>query len=332
MKIRARQPVFMLLLLAGMAALLLVAAPGFSFLPDFTAPGPQADHWDFSAFQVQWNLNPATGSNIAAPGGRAVSDVMQAAFNTWSSAPNAAVAVTRGPDSAVSSETTSPSNINLVCFVCTDGDFSKDSTTLAVTITTSSNALGQSNGHGGSTTFVGQIIKADIVFNPASMFTTGGGPGQDLQTVATHEIGHFFGLDHSGVVRAVMNPAASSLVKLSYDDVAGLSALYPKGSLDVATGSITGTVSFSGGGGVFGAHVFAESVSGNEAFGSNIRKTPIGTLTRPDGSYTIQGVPADSYVVTAEPLDGPVTNSNVSGYPSAFGQPSVQTSFTTRSH
>ncbi|MGZ4838904.1 MAG: matrixin family metalloprotease [Terriglobales bacterium] len=335
MKARTHRPLFMLALLAGMAALLLAAAPGLSYLPDFTAPGPQPDHWDFAAFPVTWNLNPSTSSNLS--GSRSVADVMQSSFNTWTGAPNAALSVTRGADSAVSSEGASPSNINLICFVCTDADFAKDSTTLAVTITTTANAAGEPNGHNGTTTFVGQLLKADIAFNPASKFTTdgscpSGATCQDLQTVATHEVGHFFGLDHSGVVRAVMFPAASSLVTLSYDDIAGLSVLYPKSSPDVATGSISGTVTMSGGAGIFGAHVFAESVSGNTAFGSNIRKSPVGTLTRPDGTYNIQGLPADSYIVVAEPLDGPVMNSDVSGYPAAFGQPSVQTNFTTRYH
>jgi hypothetical protein len=332
---RTHRPVFLLGLLAGVAVLLLAGAPGFSYLPDFTTPGPQMDRWDFRAFAVVWNLNPSKGPNIN--GSRPVADVMQASFNTWTGAPNAVLTISRGADSSVSTEGASHPGINLICFVCSDTDFSKDDKTLAVTITTASNAVGQSNRHGGTTTFIGQLIQADILFNPATIYTTdgtcpSGATCQDIQTVATHEIGHFVGLDHSGVVRSVMSPAASSLLTLGYDDIAGLSVLYPKSPPDVPTGSISGTVTMSGGGGVFGAHVFAESSTGNTAFGSSIRKTPIGTLTRTDGSYNIQGLPADSYVVTAEPLDGPVSNSDVSGYPSAFGQAAVQTTFTTRWH
>ncbi len=312
--------------LAAVSALLLVAASGFSYIPDFT--GQQPDHWDFTAFPVTWNLNPAKGGNIT--GNNSVASVMQAAFNTWMSAPNTALSVSRGADISATSETTSLSNVNLICFVCTDGDFSKDANTLAVTITTTADHVGESDGHGGTTRFVGQLIKADIVFNPASTFTTGGTSGQDLLTVATHEVGHFFGLDHSAVVRAVMFPAASSLTTLGSDDVAGISQLYPKSSPEVATGSISGSVTLSSAG-VFGAHVFAESVTGNTGY-TNARNTPIGTLTRPDGTFSIQGVPAGSYIVVAEPLDGPVTNSDVSGYPKAFGQPSVNTNFTSRWH
>ncbi len=331
------RPLLFSVLLTLLAAALLAGVPAFSYLPDFTTPGPQMDHWDFSAFPVTWNLNPSTGSNIS--GSRNVRDVMTAAFNTWTGAPNAVVMVNQGADSTVSSESSSANqNINLICFVCTDADFTKDSQTLAVTITTMANAAGQTSGSRVAT-FVGQILKADILFNPGTTFSTDSGacapPSstcQDLQTVATHEIGHFLGLDHSAVVRAVMFPAASTIQTLSYDDVAGLSLLYPKNPPDVPTGSVSGSVMFTNGNPVFGGHVYAESVTTNEPFPSSIRKSPIGTLTRPDGSYTIQGLPADSYIVTAEPLDGPVSNSDVSGYPKAFGQTAVQAGFTTRWH
>ncbi len=315
------------LALAAVAALLV--APAYSFIPSLTQPGPQPDRWDFSAFPVTWNLNPTTGSNVGA--GLDVNKAIADAFATWTSAPNAVLSVTQGPNASVGSESASPSNINLICFVCSDTDFSKDSSTLAITITTTSNAVGESDGHGGATHFVGQIIKADILFNPTVTFSNGG-TGQSLQTVATHEIGHFFGLDHSAVVRAVMFPFASDLNTLSYDDIAGLSVLYPKPNPDVPTGSISGRVSFATGSGIFGAHVFADSDSGAQPFPATIRKSPISTLTTPGGSYTIQGLPADSYIVVAEPLDKPVTNGDVSAYPSAFGQSSVQTSFTTRWH
>ncbi len=329
----ASAAVFSVLLVAATLALFYPISAR-SYLPEFTVPGggstPQPDHWDFSAFPVTWNLNPAHGTNIQ--GSHSVAEVMQAAFNTWTGAPNASLQIARGGDSTLNVESQSPSNINLICFVCSDADFSKESSTLALTITTTATAAGQSDGHGGTTRFAGQIIKADILFNPNSSYSTDGGSGQDLQTVAIHEIGHFLGLDHSAVVRAVMFPFASSLQALSYDDVAGISVLYPKNPQDVATGAISGTVRFANSGGVFGAHVFAESVNGDLPFAGSIRKTPIGILTRPDGTFTIQGVPAGSYIVTAEPLDGPVANGDVSEYPAAFGRTSVQTSFTTRWH
>jgi len=320
-------------LLLVIAAAIFLVTPSYSYLPNLTpsSAGAQPDHWDFSAFPVTWNLNPATGNNVAGTGTRSVADVIAAAVASWQNAPNTAVQISRGADSAIGSETASPSNINLICFVCSDADFTKDSQTLAVTITTTADRAGESNGHGGSTTFAGQIIKADMIFNPQTQYSTDASSGQNLQTVAVHEMGHFFGLSHSGVTRAVMFPAASNIVQLGWDDVAGISAIYPKSSPDVTTGTITGTVRLNGAG-IFGAHVFAESTTGAQGFGATVRKTPISAMTRPDGTYTIQGLPPDSYIVTAEPLDGPVSNGDISGYSKVFGQPSVNTNFTTRSH
>jgi hypothetical protein len=83
---------------------------------------------------------------------------------------------------------------------------------------------------------------------------------------------------------------------------------------------------------VFGAHVFADSTTAASTFPSSVRKTPIGALTMPDGTYQIQGVPPDRYTVAAEPLDGPVTNGDIATYSPAFGQATVQTNFTTRWH
>ena len=316
----------------GFVAILL-AIPAASWLPQYVAPAsgggaPQPARWDFSAFQVQWNLNPSAGSNVT--GSRPVADVITASFATWTSAPNTALSISRGPDSSATSGGFNPNggNTNLICFVC-QGDFSKDAQTLAVTITTIENAPPGSDGHGGRTKFVGQIIDGDILFNPSTQFSTGGGSGQDLQTVATHEIGHFFGLEHSGVVRAIMFPFAPDVqTTLGYDDVAGISNLYPSGG---SAGSITGTITFAGGGGVYGAHVFAQSVTGSTPVSGNVRKTPIGTLTARDGSYRIAGVPPDSYIVVAEPLDDPVAASNVPSYTQAFGG-TIQTNFTTRWH
>jgi len=323
---RASSSLMLLLPLLALAAALLVAVPAFSFLPQLTSSQP--DHWSLTAFAVQWNLNPTTsGAKIS--GSQSVAQAMQASFDSWATAPNTALSISRGPDSSVSQENNSPSNINLICFVCSDAPFG-GTETLAVTVTTTADSPGTSDGHGGTTQFAGQIIKGDIAFNPSTQFDTGGGTGQNIQTVATHEIGHFFGLDHSAVVRAVMFPFAPDiLTTLSYDDVAGISSLYPQGTPDVATGSISGKVRLSGSS-VFGAHVFANSTTSALPF-ANVRKTPIGTLTLTDGTYTIRGVPPDSYLVVAEPLDLPVTDSDVS-WASEFNQAKVQTNFTTRWH
>jgi Matrixin len=312
------------------AAALLLTIPAFSYLNEFTSQSP--DHWDFAAFPVTFSINPSVGSNVNGGSAAAIS-VIKASFDTWNKAPNAAVNVTFAGTSTIA--TNAADGTNLVCFVC-PGDYTKDSTTLAVTFTTIATAAGEDTKHGTLSTFAGQIFDADILFNPSVQWTTSGtptDPQEDLQTVATHEIGHFLGLDHSAVVRAVMYPFAPSLLTtLSYDDVAGLSTIYPKAVPDFPTGTISGTVTFSTGTGVFGAHVFADSTSSAGSVWPNIRKSPISAFTGTNGSYTIQGVPPDTYTVGAEPLDLPVSNSDIKDYATEFGRKAVDSTFTTRWH
>jgi hypothetical protein len=296
---------------------LLLAMPARPYTFNFTSG--QHDHWATTPHYV---INDNVGSNISGNNLRSVVTVIQSAFATWAQAPNsAAMAVSDGVNR--SAGINNNDHLNTICFTC-QGDFSKDSSTLAVTSTST-----QTSGN------VGAIVDADIAFNPSKNFTTdataSGQTGQDLETVAVHEIGHFFGLSHSGVVRAIMFPFAPPVERsLSYDDVAIISQLYP-GSMTVPTTSISGTVRLNNNP-VFGAHVFAESQTNALAFPSSVRKTPISALTDTNGNYTISGVPNDTYMVTAEPLDEPMSNSDIADYSKSFGRTAVDTNFTTRSH
>jgi hypothetical protein len=258
---------------------------------------------------------------------------MAAAFQAWTTAPGVSLNVIKGTDD---NGTTSPTTAeNLIAFSCSDlnaCDFQKEKQTLAVTITNTNNN--------------GNITSGNMFFNQGQVFTTvsanASDAEQDMQTVATHESGHFFGLDHSGVVGAMMFPVAPTVqLQLADDDVAGMSSIYPQSSdggtphcpTNPPTARISGHVTLSGAA-VFGAHVFAEPVSA-PGFGGSIRKSPISTLTLPDGSYQIACMPPGSYVVVAEPLDGPVSDSDVSwaGSGGVFtSKTAVQTNFTTRWH
>lgn len=79
----------------------------------------------------------------------------------------------------------------------------------------------------------GQILDADVELNSfgANFVVTDTGPGTDLQSIATHESGHFLGLAHSNDVTATMYPQYTSgdrsFRSLGTDDAAGICAVYP---------------------------------------------------------------------------------------------------------
>ncbi len=113
-----------------------------------------------------------------------------------------------------------------------------------------------------------------------------------------HEFGHTLGLQHtltSSVMATLVTSASTKAVPLAADDIAAISVLYPTGDFASQTGSISGQVTMSGSG-VNLASVVALSAS-NPA---------ISTLTNPDGTYQINGIPCNSascqYFVYVHPL------------------------------
>ncbi len=112
-----------------------------------------------------------------------------------------------------------------------------------------------------------------------------------------HELGHAMGLQHSlasSVMSTYDTTASTKAIPLGQDDIAGISLLYPAASYPSSVGSISGTVTLNGNG-VNLASVTAISAS-NPA---------ITTLTNPDGTYQINGIPPGEYFVYVEPLPPP---------------------------
>src|SRR6188472_1042533 len=136
----------------------------------------------------------------------------------------------------------------------------------------------------GATTFVvddvtGELLESDIFFNSVFPWSTAdaGVAGRfDLQSVATHEIGHLVGLGHSAIGETEIRPdggrrvLASGAVMfpislgrgvtsdrtLQPDAIAGVSELYPDGDFKDTTGAVSGRV-VRNGREVIGAHVVA---------------------------------------------------------------------------
>ena len=142
-----------------------------------------------------------------------------------------------------------------------------------------------------------------------------------LSAVAVHEIGHFYGLDHSFCtdVGSVFDPAIATtmypyyfdnaywtdMVSLEQDDLAGVTWLYPDPSL-TGWGTIKGTVKYNNGAGLFGVQVTAIRSSD---------KVPIVTTFTRSGKYTLFGLlPGDYYVYVNTPRIGRLYTAYVSDY------------------
>jgi hypothetical protein len=163
----------------------------------------------------------------------------------------------------------------------------------------------------------GEIIESDIFFNstfPWSVADAGQIGRFDVESIATHEIGHLFGLSHSALgeteirptggrrviaAEAVMFPIAFAAGSISdrtlkADDIAGISDIYQAGDFARTRGSIRGTVRKNGSG-VFGAHITAFNLATSKLVG--------GFTLNEDGSFVIAGLEPGAYVVRVEPLD-----------------------------
>lgn len=218
------------------------------------------------------------------------------AFQAWQDVAGSAIAFEEDTTSDADRTDYAASDIHLVWFDETDasGFFPGASATIAVTPITYSVALGI-------------ILDADIIFNGDDQaFSTDKSSGTfDVQSIATHEAGHFLGLDHAACLSATMYPyaeaARTTARSLSADDAAGASAIYPAGG---ATASISGSVNrTSNSTAVAGASVVAVGSDGVVA---------TTTLSATNGTFTLAQLPAGTYLVYAEPLDGPVASNNFS--------------------
>jgi hypothetical protein len=229
--------------------------------------------------------------------------------------------------------------LNTICFDQADMAFTPG--VLAFTRIITTDRLGIQVGSSAVSTQLGQILDADIYFNPSDSNVSFATPQElpaapkayDFESVLTHELGHFLGFSHSAVWSAMMFPFApipgtisgtrpttqQPDAPLGDDDRTGLRVLYPDPTDTVHIGSISGKIAPAnplalptfppGVTGVFGTHVVAVDNATGAAVGATVGGWSCAAPgpVQFDGMYEIDGLAVgSSYTVYAEALNGAV--------------------------
>lgn len=276
-----------------------------------------------------------------------IEQVIQQSLGVWTGVSGTALTPTSlAPLARVSAATSCGADgINSICFDQPDMAFTPG--VLAFSRIVTADHTGEQLANGPAAAFAGQILDADIFFNPGDsqvVFSTsavlGANPkSYDLESILTHELGHFFGFSHSAIWSAMMYPYAPAPgtfsgvrpttlqpdAPLADDDRTGLRVLYPDPSDTVHVGSIQGRIvpanslslplSPPGVTGVFGAHVVAVDAASGAAIAGVLGGW---SCSNPgpaqfDGTYQLQALPVGrSYQIYAEALNGAVDPSQVS--------------------
>jgi hypothetical protein len=351
----------------------------FSYTTDSTVPlaggCPQPNRWNLSLaspLNRRWSTSlPLTSTSIltvAAQGTSARLDEIEqsisASFEAWTGATGttfnttaragliAPLARVTTANSCTNDQQSNADGLNTICFNQTSSAFT--SGVLAFTRVITANAPGVSIGASGPAAFAGQILDADTLFRndsqatyatPAALATPQGQGAYDLESLLAHEVGHWFGLDHSAVWRALMFPYAPPPGQflgnrptaqapdgpLSDDDRAGIRSLYPDPADSVNIGTISGRIlpanpfalanipapvtgSFVTG--IFGAHVVAVDADTGSVIAATLGGWSCNAANQKlqfDGSYEIQRLQLNhNYKIYAQPLEGLVTPANLS--------------------
>jgi hypothetical protein len=265
-----------------------VGPPASGHVPDTTIPNsggcPQLDRWNLSIaapLSRQWNTSLPGPQTLltSAPSGTAQLDEIQGvisdSFAAWSGVTGttfnqsvhpgylAPIVQVTAANSCTDDAEDNIDGVNTICFNQSSMGFT--SGVLAFTRVITANAPGVSVGSSAVSAFAGQILDADTLVRsdgqsafatPSALATPHAAGAYDLETIMTHEVGHWFGFDHSAVWRSIMFPfapppgqylgdrptASAPDGPLADDDRTGIRMLYPDPDDVENVGSLHGKV------------------------------------------------------------------------------------------
>ncbi|MEQ1831711.1 MAG: Ig-like domain-containing protein [Candidatus Eisenbacteria bacterium] len=265
---------------------------------DPTATLQHAESWNRDQYPIHYTFSAA--GDPMNPSGQSLG-VLRNAFAVWRNVTGADLPFVEDAPTPLKLASATD-GVNLVTFEDPDFDFADGA--LAITPTFSFDRRVSFHDR---IVLPGEIVDADIVFNPAYTFATASHPGAvDLASVAQHEIGHLLGISHSGGTDAtmyfVLQPGIAAAT-LTPDDEAAVASAYPASSFETNFGTITGRVTRgSNGAGIPGALVRAFRLDANGA--------PISSAatdyTREDGRFALRRLSPGNYGVRVAALDGDV--------------------------
>jgi hypothetical protein len=236
----------------------------------------QPDHWNSSlagGINRRWSTSLSTNpitiltqDQTSAGQLNEIEAVIAQSFGVWTGVsgapliPTSLATLSRTTSAIVCS---SADGLNTICLDQNDAAFTTG--VISFTRVTTTDSIGdQPVPNHPTSTFVGEIVDADILLNPtynSGAFATpavlaANPQANDFESVLTHELGHFFGFEHSAVWSAMMFPFVpppgsfhsprstfqTPDAPLADDDRSGLRVLYPDPTDTKHIGTISGRI------------------------------------------------------------------------------------------